>query len=110
MTDLVTFINETAIIVTGLIPLQSLDDALILVQAYISDVGGWVPDDPLFPEGDGQPANGFTEQQSAEAIAGKVGILKSARRRETVAARIEYDVLVDPPAPDQIPRCIVFQR
>lgn len=68
MTDLITFLNETSLLVLDELPLQSLNDSLLLVYAYISDVGGWVPVDPLDPTGNGAPANNFTEQQVADAI------------------------------------------
>lgn len=68
MTELVAWINQTAAILLGQVPLQSLDSAVALVEAYISDVGGWLPVIQQQPNGDGAPANGFTEQQSADAI------------------------------------------
>lgn len=68
MTDLATFIDTTATIVTQQVPLQSMTDAVVLVEAYISDIGGWIPDDPSLPNGNGHLANSYTEQQSADAI------------------------------------------
>jgi len=68
VTDYITFVNDVAALVLKELPLQSLDNAIALVYAYISDVGGWVPDDQLQPQGDGAPANGFSETQSADAI------------------------------------------
>lgn len=68
MTDLTTWVNNTALILLSELPLQSLDSAIAYASSYLSDIGGWVPDDPLFPNGEGEPANGFTEQQAADAI------------------------------------------
>ncbi len=68
LTDLVTFINATASLVLAELPLQSLDSAIILVDAYISNVGGWIPVNPLDPTGLGALFNGFTEQQAADEI------------------------------------------
>lgn len=68
MTDYITFVHDVAEIVLDRLPLQSLDSAISLVYAYISDVGGWVPDDPMDPQGDGAPANGFSEDDSANDI------------------------------------------
>src|SRR5678815_3160471 len=66
--DRVTFVNTTAAHILESLPLQSLDTAIVLVNAYISDVLGWVPDVPEDPTGEGMLFNGFTEQQAAEAI------------------------------------------
>lgn len=68
MTTYTDFVDATALLIVNELPLQSLDSAVGLIVAYISDVGGWVPDDMSQPYGDGAPANGFTEQQSADAI------------------------------------------
>lgn len=68
MTDFTTFVNETATLVAAELPLQSISTALVLIEAYVSDVGGWIPDDASVPNGDGQLANGFTEQQTADAV------------------------------------------
>lgn len=68
MTDLNTFINDAAVLLLDELPLQSLDSAVTYVFAYISNVGGWIPDDPLDPNGDGHPANSFTQAQVADAI------------------------------------------
>lgn len=66
--DLITYVQQTAALLIGQLPLQSLNSAVALVYAYISDVGGWLADNPSDPQGPGQPANHFTEQQSANAI------------------------------------------
>lgn len=68
MSDFVTWVNNTAIILTTVLPLQSLDSALNYVNAYLSDTGGWIPNDPMMPLGEGLPAVGGTEQDAAEAI------------------------------------------
>lgn len=68
MTDLSTFLHDTAVILIGELPLQSLDSAINYVNQYLSDIGGWVPDDPIHPNGPGHPFNNFTEQQAADAI------------------------------------------
>lgn len=68
MTDLSTFIDETAVILLTQLPLQSLDSSVNFIYQYISNNGGWVPDDPLHPNGDGHVANDFTEQEVADAI------------------------------------------
>lgn len=68
MTDLSTFINETAVILLKQLPLQSLDSSVNYIYQYISNNGGWVPDDPLHPNADGHVDNDFTEQQVADAI------------------------------------------
>jgi hypothetical protein len=66
--DLTTWANTTAGFLTGELPLQSLNSAVELAFAYISDVGGWVPDDPSDPNGPGEPANHATPQTAATAI------------------------------------------
>ena len=68
MTDVLQFASSTAILVLLQLPLQSLETATTLFYAYMSDVGGWVPDDPLQPLGDGVLFNNFTEQQAADEI------------------------------------------
>jgi hypothetical protein len=66
--DLVTWANTTAGLVTAQLPLQSLQSAVDLAFAYITDVGGWVPDDPANANGPGLPANGASEQTGANDI------------------------------------------
>lgn len=68
MTDYATFITGAAGLLTKELPMQSLDSAVAFVTSYISDVGGWVPVIQQNPNGDGAPANGFTQQQVADAI------------------------------------------
>jgi hypothetical protein len=68
VTDFITFVRDVAALVLAELPLQSFDSSISLAYAYISNVGGWVPVDDLQPLGDGEPANGFTEQQCADAI------------------------------------------
>lgn len=68
MTDYVTFVNDTAAILLQQLPLQNLDSSVSLVTAYISNVGGWIPDNHLLPYGNGAPGNAFSEQQSADDI------------------------------------------
>jgi hypothetical protein len=68
VSDLITFISDVALIILNQLPLQSLDSATVLAYSYLSDTGGWVPDDPLNPNGPGQPFNGETEQEFADAI------------------------------------------
>lgn len=67
--DLTTYVTATATLLTGELPLQSVDSAITLVYAYISDVGGWVPDNPSDPTGPGVPFNNATEAAAASAIA-----------------------------------------
>lgn len=66
--DLSTWIDTTAQDLVAELPLQSLDAAVAQAYLYLSDVGGWVPDNNLLPTGPGVPANGFTPQQAADAI------------------------------------------
>jgi len=68
VTDLINFINETSTIVVKQVPLQSLDSSADLVASYIADTGGWLPDSPLRPTGEGKPANGLTPQENADLI------------------------------------------
>jgi hypothetical protein len=69
MDDLVTWANTTAALLTTDLPLQSLNSAVNLAFAYISNVGGWVPNDPSDPNGPGAPANSATETEAAATIA-----------------------------------------
>ena len=50
------------------LPLQTYDEALPIVEAYLSDAGGWTPDDSTDPTGLGQPANGATPTVAVAAI------------------------------------------
>jgi len=70
MTDLTlpAWIDATAAIIITELPLQSRDSATLYTSSYLSNVGGWVPDNILIPQGPGNPANGFTPQQAANAI------------------------------------------
>lgn len=51
------------------LPLQSYASALVLVEAYLSNVGGWTPTDPADPLGEGEPANSATPEEAADDIA-----------------------------------------
>jgi hypothetical protein len=68
MSSYIEFIDETALVLVDQLPLQSLDSAVGLIVAYVSNVGGWVPDNILDPYGQGAPANGKTEAEVATDI------------------------------------------
>lgn len=68
MTALQEYIEDAANLVVAELPLQTLDSAIALVYAYISNNGGWIPNDPLVPLGEGHLVSNFTVQQSADAV------------------------------------------
>jgi len=59
--------NTATISVMGKLPSQTYDSAFILVEAYLSNVGGWVPDgsDPVGP---GHPADNSSPDEAATNI------------------------------------------
>ncbi len=67
--SLASWKTDTAIILLGTLPLQTLDSANVLVEDYLSATGGWVPEDPGDPTGPGEPASGETSPQAAQSIA-----------------------------------------
>lgn len=67
--SLASWKTDTAIILLGTLPLQTLDSANVLVEDYLSATGGWVPEDPSDPVGPGEPASGETSPQAAQSIA-----------------------------------------
>lgn len=58
----------TAGAVVNTLPLQTTDEALILVDEYLSTIGGWVPNDPGDTTGEGFPANGLSPSEAASEI------------------------------------------
>lgn len=66
--SLASWKTDTAIILLGTLPLQTLDSANVLVEDYLSATGGWIPEDPLDPTGPGEPASGETSPQAAQSI------------------------------------------
>lgn len=67
--DFITWINDTATLLTAQLPLQSFQSAVNLAFSYVSNVGGWVADDQQNQNGPGAPANGASEEQAASDIA-----------------------------------------
>jgi|ERR1051326_6378955 hypothetical protein len=68
MTDLTTWIDTVSQLVIDELPLQSVQTATVLTEAYLSNIGGWIPDDIGQPSGEGHPNGSPTEQESADAI------------------------------------------
>jgi hypothetical protein len=68
VTTLIDFINNSAELLISELPLESFNSSTQRIYAYVSDVGGWIPDDPLQPFGDGHLANNYTEAQVANDI------------------------------------------
>lgn len=50
------------------LPLQTFDDALILVDEYLANVGGWLPNDPNDATGQGVPVSGETPADAISSI------------------------------------------
>jgi hypothetical protein len=57
--------NTTAGVLIGTLPLQDFSSAISLVESYLSDTGGWNPDDVGDPTGLGEPVSGETPEQAA---------------------------------------------
>lgn len=60
--------TDTAIILLGELPLQDLDSATARVELYLSQTGGWIPEDDSKPTGAGEPATGETQNEAADSI------------------------------------------
>lgn len=60
--------NTASTALVGSLPLMSADIASVLVDSYLSSIGGWVPNDEGNPTGVGQPANGQTPSEAAASI------------------------------------------
>lgn len=58
----------TTVVVIDRLPLQNQVSALTLVENYLSEVGGWIADDPNDPTGFGEPANEATPEIAGDAI------------------------------------------
>lgn len=72
------------------LPLQTFESAIPLVDVYLSSVGGWVPNDPFDPVGQGFPANGFTPVEAADAIT-----LQQVQRVHRLSAQIPLVVSLE---------------
>lgn len=66
--DLSGWRTTTAIALTSILPLQTFESSLVLVESYLATTGGWVPDSPTNPTGPGQPVTGETPEQGAISI------------------------------------------
>ena len=62
------WIINTAGLVMDLLPGFSYDDAKPLAEDYLTDAGGWVPDDGGEPVGEGAPDSGETPDEAALEI------------------------------------------
>lgn len=60
--------SSTTTLLVSSLPLQTFDEGLLLVDSYLSSVGGWVPNDTNDPTGDGFPANGASPTQAVADI------------------------------------------
>lgn len=60
--------EAAAIQVTKLVPLQTFETSLSLVETYLNNAGGWNPDDASNPSGAGVPMNGDAPDEAAENI------------------------------------------
>jgi hypothetical protein len=59
--------TATALIIR--LPLQTFETVLPMIDAHLASIGGWIPNSTTDSTGPGFPANGFTPEQSADAIA-----------------------------------------
>ena len=50
------------------LPLQTFDSSILLIDAYLASIGGWVPNDVSDPTGEGAPVNGDTPLEAVTAI------------------------------------------
>lgn len=66
--DLSGWRSSTAIAVTNILPLQTFESSLVLVESYLASTGGWVPDSPTNPTGPGQPVTGEMPTDAAISI------------------------------------------
>src|SRR5437879_6154021 len=71
MTTLAAWKDTVVVSLITKLPLQTYETSLTLVENYLSQIGGWVPVDGSDPTGFGDPTNGFTEPQAADAIVAK---------------------------------------
>lgn len=67
-TTLAGWKNTVVLNVAQNLPLQTYEKALLLVEDYLSAIGGWTPDEEEDPTGFGQPKNGIAEDAAAQAI------------------------------------------
>ncbi len=68
MTTLSAWRSDRAIGLLQVLPLQTYEDALALVDAYLSSTGGWTPDVVTDQTGEGVPTSGATDAEAVEAI------------------------------------------
>ncbi|RMH18911.1 MAG: hypothetical protein D6698_06385 [Gammaproteobacteria bacterium] len=69
------------------------------VTDYLSSIGGWVPDDPAVPTGKGEPANGFSPQEAADAVKDILfSEVNEASGTFTIQLNSKYLTRVDPTA------------
>lgn len=68
MTTLAGWRTSAANLLVEAIPLQTFDSSVLLIDAYLASVGGWVPDDVGDPTGEGSPVNGDTPEEAVAAI------------------------------------------
>lgn len=60
--------NTTSLGLVEQLPLQDYDAALMKVEAYLANVGGWNPDDSNDPTGPGLPVNGAIPSDAIPTI------------------------------------------
>ena len=66
--DLSGWRNSSAVALTGKLPLQTYESSQLLVETYLANNGGWIPDNPANPTGPGVPVTGETPDEAADSI------------------------------------------
>lgn len=74
------------------LPLQTFDDALILVDEYLANVGGWLPNDTNDPTGQGTPVNGDTPAQAVSNIVSS-RLERVHRLKATMDVQVELEFI-----------------
>jgi len=69
MATLAAWKQNTTILLVDLLPGQSYESAFAIVEDYLEDVGGWVPDNAGDPTGNGHPASELEPDEAAFQIA-----------------------------------------
>lgn len=88
--------TTTATRLLNILPLQTYSTAMVYVEAYLSSVGGWVPDLIENPGGEGEPANGQRPEEAAVSIR----VQRSStvyRIKGKVTVELDYDLCVSMP-------------
>jgi len=87
----------TITLVLEKLPLQTYDSAKLLVDNYLTSVGGWTPDVIADPTGFGQPADGSTTTAAAGIIVNNQ-LAKMHHISATVNVDLTMDILANLPS------------